>query len=131
MRAYADTENPDQPAHPCSLNSPVRIIYKPITGRYRPVRVADGPITARYRLIKNASWEGLYCPLTDSTENTNGKQRSEWLFAYVQDLNFHMFEGIFSLHILCVMLDPRAICRPCHEDTTVMPQPRSTAFQRH
>ena len=36
--------------------TPVSILYKSITGRYRPVSVADGPITARYRLIKNAYW---------------------------------------------------------------------------
>ena len=39
-----------------TANTPVKILHKSITGRYRPVRLADGPITARCRFIKNASW---------------------------------------------------------------------------
>ena len=44
-----------------SLNLPVSILYKSISGRHRPVSYPDGPITARYRFIKNAGWAYINC----------------------------------------------------------------------
>ena len=40
-----------------SATTPISILHKSITGRYRPVRVADGPIMVRCRFIKNARWD--------------------------------------------------------------------------
>ena len=76
LRAYADSEGPDQPAHPSS------------------------------QIRSEQSDQGPRCPLTealDITESMNNEQRPGWYLAHAQDdlhpFILRMLKGTFSLGV--------------------------------